>query len=243
MGDCRSNPDIFSLISKGLKKYSPVLSIYTGDLCFNAKYNTWKEEFFIRDQLDLISNVPFFNAIGNHEGWVINTIAFQQSTDLDAGKDQKPWFTTEDGDLMILILSTMHSCKPGSEQYLFAEKVLKESKRKWKLVAFHHPAYCNGGHGENKEMINVTKNLFEPYKVDIVVGGHSHFYQHNLVNGIRHFVFGGGGAPLYNVKEGSYTIKASRDYNFGIFDLSPNSLSMTVYDHLGNEIDKLTIRK
>ena len=45
-------------------------------------------------------------------------------------------------------------------------------------------------------MKTLSQNVFVPNNVDLVLNGHTHFYQHNLVSGIHHLVTAGGGAGL-----------------------------------------------
>ncbi len=234
-GDMRSNPDIFSNVCGDIMDYSPRFSVYTGDLCYNSKYYSWKKEFLIPEHMELIAEVPFFNAIGNHEGWKQNTEAFQQAP--ASASDNQAYYSFDYGDVHFLILSTEHGVGKGSKQWEFAEKDLRENTSKWKVVTFHIPAYSGGGHGENKNMIKMTRELFEPYGVDFIYSGHSHFYQHNRVNGIRHFVLAGGGAPLYSPKKMDYTIKMKKSHHFAICDVTPDEFIMTVYDLSGNIID------
>ena len=191
--------------------------------------------------MNLSSSVPFFNAIGNHEGWTQNTKAFQQSP--AKKKENNSYYSFNYGDIIFLIINTEQNVKEGSSQYKLAEKALKKSNKKWKIAAFHIPAYCAGGHGENSNMIKMTKTLFEPYEVDFVFAGHTHFYQHNLVNGIRHLVIGGGGAPLYSPKKAKYTVKSAKTYSYAIFDVQKGKIKMTVYNIYGKVIDSLTLKK
>ncbi|MFC2131283.1 metallophosphoesterase [Bacteroidota bacterium] len=241
MGDCRSNPKIHSIIAKEIRKRNPAFSIYLGDLCHDSKYYSWKKEFFTKEELNLSSSVPFFNAIGNHEGWKQNTKAFQQSP--TNKKENNSYYSFNYGDILFLIINTEQNVKKGSGQYKLIEKVLRRSNKKWKIAAFHIPAYCAGGHGEYSSMIKMTKALFEPHNIDFIFAGHTHFYQHNLVNGIRHLVVGGGGAPLYSPEKEKYTVKSAKAYSYAIFDVQKDKIIMTVYDIYGKVIDSLTLKK
>jgi len=236
-GDMRSNPDIFSNVTGDIKEYSPRFSIYTGDLCYNSEYYSWKNEFFIPRHMELIAEVPFYNAVGNHEDWDHNTEAFLQAP--ESPSNHQAYYSFDYGDVHFLILSTEHSVGKGSDQWKFAEEDLKNSKSKWKVVVFHIPAYCGGGHGENKNMKHMTTEIFEPNGVNFVLNGHSHFYQHNLVNGIRHIILAGGGAPLYSPKKMDYTVKMQKIHHYAICDVSTDEFKMTVYDLSGNIIDTI----
>ena len=194
-GDCRSNPEMHSIISGEIIKHQPLFSIYLGDLAYNNTYDMWKQEFFTDKELELSADVPFFNAIGNHEGWYKNTKAFLQAP--ISKSEHNDYYSFDYGDIHFLILNTEITCKKGLPQYDFAKKDLESTQKKWKIAAFHRPAYSGGGHGDNQMMVSVTKEIFEPNKVDIVLAGHNHFYQRNFINGIYDLVIGGGGAPLY----------------------------------------------
>lgn len=240
-GDNRSNPKGFGKVTELMKKSDPLLALFLGDLCYKPDYKYWIEEFFIPENLDFISYVPFYNAVGNHERWRQNTKAFQQAPGPD--KNQKPWYSFDCGDAHFLIISTEHSVSSGRAQYKFAKRDLEQTDRKWKIVAFHIPAYGSGGHGESSTMKKFTSDLLEPNGVDFVLVGHSHFYQHNLVNGIRHLVIAGGGAPLYTPKKASYTITQAKKYHYAVFDVTPESIMVNVYDLKGNTIDSFEVRK
>lgn len=241
MGDCRSNPKVHNNICAEMIKHKPLMSVYLGDLCNTSRYKTWKSEFFVKSELELISQVPFYNAIGNHEDWTTNTKAFQQAP-VSKSKHQA-YYSFDWGDVHFLILSTEHRTSKGSSQYKFAQKDLAATKKKWKVVAFHNHAYCAGGHGENKYMKRMSKNIFVPNKVDIVLNGHSHFYQHNLVDGIHHLIVAGGGAPLYNAKKADYVVKSARKFHYGMVDVTPQKLDLKIYDLKGNVIDSLVLKK
>jgi len=241
MGDCRSDTTKHSEIARRIMTFKPVFSVYGGDLCYNSKYTTWKDEFFIPDELKLDASVPFFNAIGNHEGWTQNTMAFLQAPESNSGKQE--YYSFDYGDIHFLVLSTQHKCKKGTPQYDFIIDDLSKTDKKFKIVCFHESAYCEGGHGENKMMKAVSQELFEKYKVDVVITGHSHFYQHNLVAGIHHLTVAGGGAPLYTPGKASYTVKSAKKYHFGIADYVDGKLTIIIYAHNGEVIDTIEIKK
>lgn len=240
-GDSRSAPKIFSQVTEGMMNKNPDFSIYLGDLAFDGSYKLWKEEFFIPKQLEMAANVPFYNAVGNHEKWIKNTQAF---TDVPpCNSTDKGFYSFDYGDFHFLVLSTEHNTKKNSPQWEFAKKDLEQSKAKWKIVAFHIPAYCSGGHNENKNMIAFSNEIFEKNNVDIVLTGHSHFYQHNYVNKVHHLVLGGGGSPLYVPTQAIYTVKSAKLYHYAIFKYQNNLLEMTVYDLENNIIDKFEFIK
>jgi predicted phosphodiesterase len=107
---------------------------------------------------------------------------------------------------------------------------LKSTLKPWKIVMMHEPAYCSGGHDENKELMALSKSVFEPNGVDFVLAGHSHFYQRNEVNGITHLVMGSAGAPLYQPKMTTYTKFQAKEHHFAIIDVSSFRIKIFIYN-------------
>ena len=92
-------------------------------------------------------------------------------------------------------------------------------------------------------MKKLSENVFVPNHVNVVFNGHSHFFQHNLVNGIHHMIIGSAGAPLYDIKTAPYVIKSAKDYNYGIIDVTSSSFNLMVYNNRGMPLDTLLLRK
>ncbi|MEK6756203.1 MAG: metallophosphoesterase [Bacteroidota bacterium] len=241
MADCRTGTAIHDSIAKRIAEANPLMSLYGGDLCFNSSYFAFKNEYFRPNELALIARVPFFNAPGNHEGWSDNTKAFTQAPASASGTQE--YYSIDYGDLHVLVLNTELPYDEGSPQYIFAQNDLSSTTRAWKIVTAHKHAYCSGGHGENSDLKTMTTKIFEPNRVDMFISGHSHFYQHNVVNGIHHMIIGTAGAPLYSPSNVSYTVKSVKDYNYAIVDLSPISLRMMVYNDRGILLDSLVLNK
>ncbi len=240
-GDNRSNPEIHSKKSKKIAQHKPNFSIYTGDLCYSGKYFEWKKEFFTPEEQDLISSVPFFNSLGNHEAKTGLTKVFLQAP--FSSSNDEYYYSFDYGDAHFLILNTETDVKPNSPQWNFAERDLENTNKKWKIVVFHIPAYSWGGHNGNKNMQELTSKILEKYHVDLVLNGHNHFYQRSFVNGIYHIVFAGGGAPLYEPKSSEFVQKSVKDYHYGIMDVTADSIKLTVYDLRGKIIDELVLEK
>ena len=241
MADCRSDTVVHNEIAKLINESSPDFSLYGGDLCAKPDYNSWKKEFFIYEECELISHVPFFNTPGNHEGWGQNTKAFTQAPESESGLPD--YYSFDYGDMHVLVLNNELDCYEGSPQYKFAEKDLSQSGQNWKIVMFHEPAYCFGAHGENTEMKKLSKKVLVPNKVDVVFAGHSHFYQHNFVQGIHHFVIGSAGARLYSPDSTTWTLKIAKDYNYGIIDVSTHNFNIKVFNNHKEILDSLILEK
>jgi hypothetical protein len=241
IGDYRSGTSVHDQICQRSTPYLPRFYLNGGDVAVTGSYNDFKNEFFRTGEMNLISNVPFFLTTGNHEGWDTNTKAFTKGITLQSGTEN--YYSFDYGNMHVLVLNTQISYTQGSNQYNFAMADLSASAKRWKIVISHKPGYCSGGHGEDSGMITMSQNIFVPAGVDMVISGHSHFYQHNRVSGIDHMVLGGGGAPLYTPTNASYTIKSVQDYNFGIADVSADTFSLKIYNNLNVRLDSVKIIK
>jgi predicted phosphodiesterase len=241
MADCRSGTAVHDSIAKRIADANPVMSLYGGDLCVRSSYSAFKDEYFRANELALIARAPFFNAPGNHEGWSTNTKAFTQAPASSSGTQD--FYSFDYGDMHVLVLNTQLDYDERSPQSLFAQSDLSSTKRVWKIVIAHKPAYCAGGHGEDDYGKIMTTKIFEPNHVDMFIAGHSHFYQHNLVNGIHHMIIGSAGAPLHSPSNAWYTVKSVKDYNYAIVDVSPTLFKMVVYNDRGAVLDSLVLSK
>ena len=239
LADPRSNPPVFGEISALIDGHDPRFGLYGGDLCAGATWDSWDTEFFVPEQLALAAQVPFFNAAGNHEGWNALTQAFTQAP--DAAGEAGGYYSLDYGDLHVLVLNTEVDYSEGSDQWNFALSDLSSSTARWKIVASHKPAYSS--YREDANMQAMTSGIFEPNGVDMVLSGHDHYYEHNLVKGIHHMVIGSAGAPLYNPPGAAYTIYSEQTYNFAIFDLTTATCSMTAYREDATVIETIHLAK
>jgi len=236
--DSRTRTTVHNAVAANMASHNPNMMFYGGDLCNSSGYSSWANEWFVPNQNALNATAPFVNAPGNHEGWNTNTRAFTESPSGTDGVGGSGYFSFDYGDVHILILNNEISDSPGSAQWNFAAADLAASSAKFKIVAFHKPAVAYGGHSPNGDMVNMTTSLFEPNGVDFVLAGHSHYYQHNVKNGIHHMVIGSMGAPLYGPGSGIHNIYSEYTESFAIFDTTNggNTLTMRTYRGLNNTL-------
>ena len=136
-----------AIVGQLIETHRPRLCVYGGDMANRGRqYELWKEHFLDK-QRDLIARVPFFGAVGNHDGWVENTKAFLQAP--DSGSHTQAYYSVDYSDVHFLILNTEVSSDTNSPQYAFAQADLSACTQKWKIVVFHRSAYVGGGHGEH----------------------------------------------------------------------------------------------
>lgn len=73
-----------------------------------------------------------------------------------------------------------------SPQYQWLIKDLANNKSLWTIIFFHHPPYTKRSHDSNaEEELRLTREnlvpIFDKYKVDLVLNGHSHVYERSFL--------------------------------------------------------------
>jgi 3',5'-cyclic AMP phosphodiesterase CpdA len=86
-------------------------------------------------------------------------------------------------------------------QTTWLRRTLSRSRARWKVAAFHHPAYTCGQYESHRSVVARWVPLFERYGVRLVLSGHDHNYQRFAARrGVRYLVHGGGGRGLYDLR-------------------------------------------
>ena len=111
------------------------------------------------------------------------------------------------GPWNVIALNSEIPSGPGSAQMDVAASASCPRRRPaCTAVYWHRPLFSSGRNGDNPDMRDVWRTLYE-FDVDLVIGGHDHIYERfapqdpdgrfDPARGIRQFVVGTGGAPLY----------------------------------------------
>jgi hypothetical protein len=124
-----------------------------------------------------------------------------------------------------------------------------DKNRVWRIVAMHHPPFtprscacrafgkCIGGHGDGPELQQQLKKTLEDLQPpDLMLTAHNHIYARSRAldadgkpvtgdkGGVRYFVTGGGGGPVYAVRGKDERFpRAFTTYHFIYFRLTASS--------------------
>ena len=86
----------------------------------------------------------------------------------------------------------------SATQLTWLELTLQPAQKPWKIIVLHAPGWqAAGGHLNNAQVQTDIQPLCVTYGVQIVLGGHVHYYSRAVVSGVQHVTSGGGGADLY----------------------------------------------
>ncbi len=132
-----------------------------------------------------------------------------------------------------------------AEQLAWLEAELERPRKTPFLVVMaHHPVYSDGPHGDHPILIRDWDPLFQKYGVHLYLAGHDHDLQHLEFDGhpTSHFLSGGGGADLYDLKldpsqRGPY---AKKIYGFSHLSVTREKMTLRHIDSSGRLLHAFT---
>jgi hypothetical protein len=123
-----------------------------------------------------------------------------------AGAGNGGYYSVTLGSWHIVSLNSNVAGTPGSAQYEWLKADLEASRSECTLAMWHHPLFSSGLNGNSGQMRDIWR-LLNQSGGDLVLSGHDHDYERFALQdadarptarGIREFVVGTGGAPLYD---------------------------------------------
>jgi predicted phosphodiesterase len=258
VSDTQNNPGVWGNISTRIFSERPNFVVHTGDIVGTGsnKYE-WTEEFFAPGH-DLMSRIPVYLILGNHEGDADNYYRYISNP------DPEYYYTITYGNAQYFFIDTDRKVDAGSEQHEWLDKALAESKATWKFALHHHPPYTSDENdygdtwkGKSKrgdQRLRPLIDLYEKYNVDMVFFGHIHDYERtwplrddkvDLKNGVVYIQAGGGGGSLENYAptRSWFTAKVYRDHHYLIVNVFDKTLSLQAIDQTGRLFDQITLQK
>ena len=123
-----------------------------------------------------------------------------------AGPRGLGYYAFDEGSWRIIALNSEVPMGPGSAQQVWLRNELSTTRALCTLAYWHRPLYTSGPNFPNRDVRDLWVTLLE-YNVDVVLNGHDHLYERFdkqdadgrfMVNGIRQFTVGTGGAHSYD---------------------------------------------
>jgi hypothetical protein len=172
-------------------------------------------------------------AAGNHEYHTPGAAPYFAYFGTKAGDPSKGYYSYDAGLWHVVVVNSncveIGGCSAGTPQEQWLRTDLATHPAACTLAYWHHALFASGQQGSNPIMLDIWKALYE-FGVDVVLNGHDHDYERfapqnplgaaDAAYGIREFIVGTGGAPLYPFG----TVKANsekRDNSaYGVFKLT-----------------------
>lgn len=143
---------------------------------------------------------------GNHE-YNSGGIGYYDYFGGSAGPWGTGYYSYAAGSWNVIGLNSEIASGPGSVQLTWLRNELATNRTACTAVYWHRPLFSSGRHGNNTDMRDVWRTLYE-FDVDVVINAHDHTYERfapqdadgrfDPARGIREFVVGTGGATLYS---------------------------------------------
>jgi 3',5'-cyclic AMP phosphodiesterase CpdA len=143
---------------------------------------------------------------GNHEYETSGALPYFQYFGSSAGPPGLGYYSYDAGSWHVISLNSNVPADAASPQVRWLQEDLESSRAPCTLAYWHHPLFSSGQNGNNTYMRDVWRVLYAS-DVDVVVNGHDHSYERfapidadgrpDSRRGIREFVVGTGGGPLY----------------------------------------------
>ncbi|MDH4263599.1 MAG: metallophosphoesterase [Spirochaetia bacterium] len=154
--------------------------IASGDLTDNGQQG----DFAAYGKIMKSFGIPYFSGIGNHDLWFGGWDSFKTLVGPSV-------YSTTAGNLRIIFLDTADDTI-GADQLQWLKKELEQKTEPYCIVVSHYnfflPTILETAMPTNMQEIYAMMRLFEKYRVDYVLMGHSHIYDYRKINGISYLV-------------------------------------------------------
>ncbi len=211
-GDSRDSTGGHQRVVDRIRDEVPDFLLGTGDMVYEGQNDQDWQDFFDTERELLRENV-LYPSLGNHDRQgrgrtADNFRKFFALPENSPDPERYYAFTYASGRFLILD-SNAHSFAL-TDQTEWIEQQLQAARLDPNIrhifVTMHHPPYSVSLHGGQEELREAWTPLFEKYQVAAVFSGHDHVYSRAEQSGVRYFVSGGAGAPLYPRKARSSKI-------------------------------------
>jgi predicted phosphodiesterase len=202
-GDSRSNAGAHRMVVERIRREVPDFLIGTGDMVDDGSQERQWQEFFDIER-DLLRENVLFPAVGNHDRQGRGRTAdnFRKYFALPENSlDPERYYAFTYGSARFLVLDSNAYSFSLTDQTLWIERELQSARLDPRVehvfVIMHHPPFSVSLHGGQTDLRERWTPLFEKYHVTAVFSGHDHVYSRAEHEGVRYFVTGGAGAPVY----------------------------------------------
>jgi hypothetical protein len=176
----------------------PEIYLHVGDMAYSDGTDAEFTARFFLPYRELLSSIPVWPAIGNHEG----RSSFSDSqtgpyfegyvlpTQGEAGglaSGTEAYYSFDYANAHFISLDSHQSSRePGDAMLSWLEADLAATEQEWVIAFWHHPPYTKGSHDSDTEYRHVEMRenalpILEAAGVDLVFGGHSHIYERSYL--------------------------------------------------------------
>lgn len=265
VGDFGMGNEVQRTVARAMLAREPQLFLGLGDVAYGRGTEQELQENLFVPMAELLTQVPLFAALGNHEYLTeqgqpyLDNLHLPRSPTGGERYYSFAWgpvhFFALDSSCVIGMASP-ERCSP-STQAQWLEQELAHSRAPWKVAFFHHPPWSSGRHGSEDAVRLLFSPLFERHGVDLVLTGHDHHYERTLpmlgegpapegTRGVTYVVVGTGGAalrPFPGERPAWSVIRNDTTYGFLEVEAEADTLTARMLTPEGQVLDTFTLRR
>ena len=259
ISDTQGNPEVAGRIAKMAWAQRPSFLLHPGDLVdTGGEDRHWTRQFFPSME-PLVSRVPFYPVLGNHER------DHRNYYDYMALPAPEYHYSFTFGNAEFFMIDSNRDVSESSRQYGWLDQALAASDATWKFVCHHHPPYSSdeNDYGDlwktnessrgDLRLRPLTK-LYDRHGVDVVWNGHIHSYERTwplrsgkpvTEGGTVYMVTGGGGGSLETAGpiRPAFQNTVRHGHHCAMVRINGPVLEFQAYDLENRLFDTFTVRK
>ncbi|WP_425234893.1 metallophosphoesterase [Ulvibacterium sp.] len=249
---------VWRRISERVWNSRPNFVVHVGDLVDNGlRVTDWTEQF-LPEGHQLMSRIPMYTALGNHEN---DSEYYYQYM---ANPKPEYYYSFTYGNAEFFVIDTNRDVSENSKQYNWLEQALAKSTATWKITMHHHPPYSSEENDNGDTYIGLSTYgvvairdlvpLYELYGVDFCLYGHVHMYERtwpikdNMVdqeNGVVYINSGGAGGPIegFAPTRNWFSLEQRPVYHYCTFTIFNKTVIFKAIDIEGRLFDTFQLTK
>jgi predicted phosphodiesterase len=248
-GDSGVNTDVQYKIAGMMEKEPVDFCVHVGDV--NQNVGEEYDLTFFKPYKNIVTNKCVYTTFGNHDTYTNNGAVYLDAFYLphnNAANTEK-YYSYRWGNAFFIFLDSEIDYSPSSPQYKFLVDQLQSERKKsadWTIMVFHRPPYCEfwDTYGGEEDERTYLLPLFESNGVDLVLNGHTHAYEHGVLNGVNYVITGGGGGGLDTFgRDWPHITKSVAAFHYSKVEINDKELAFKAIDLNGRTLDSFNISK
>lgn len=253
-GDTHCFPDSGKLVNLASQHRDAAFYAIAGDLVSTGLNRDDWDRFF-EHAGSAFAHKPLMPVPGNHDrqdglGAKMYYDLFSLPTNGPQGVDKESTYAFEYDNALFLMIDATSDWDAHTP---WIEEKLRQSKATWKFAVFHFPPY--NFEEPYPELQEKWVPLFDRYHVDMVMGGHVHYYMRSNPMKDGRVVSSSAEGTVYTIsisipwkhdvitEEPYAVLQYPEGYFYQLMELDDHSLKYTSYDQHGKIRDQFSIEK
>jgi acid phosphatase type 7 len=171
-------------------------------------------------------------APGNHDYETAGGAAYFRYFGPNAGPAGLGSYSFDAGPWHVVSMNSNEPAGQGSAQYEWLSDDLNVRNARCLAAIWHHPMFSSGTTSGPSPLMRDVWRLLEQHSAELVIAGHEHLYERfapldssgrTSASGLRQFVVGTGGAPLYAFGGSPAPGSEVRISNWGVLKMTLNT--------------------